>query len=416
MSTSESRDRYVVISSDCHAGAPHDVYRSYLESRYDEPYDAWREQFVNPFADLADTESEQYRRNYEFDLRQHDLEGEGVVGEVIFPNTIPPFFPGSPLVLPDPQDSELELRWAGIRAHNRWLADFCAELPGRRAGVAQVLLNDIDQAVEEIKWVKESGLFGGILIPNVAPDSPLPQLHAPSYEPVWTICEELEVPVNTHGGTGVPYLGDHPSSMLQMYVDFGFYAHRPLIRLMMSGVFERHPRLKFVMTEQGNSWIGDMKRGLDWVLYRLRNYPDSVEARIAGPSVEALSKTPSEYWEQNCFLGASFMGPADCGVRYDTGVHKIMWGGDYPHSEGTFPYTLEALRFTFAGVAIDEVRQMLGRNAAEVYGFDWAALSKVAADIGPTVADVDEPLPIEELPETVSLSLSPVQKPVGCAL
>ena len=55
-----------------------------------------------------------------------------------------------------------------------------------------------------------------------------------------------------------------------------------------------------------------------------------------------------------------------------------MWGQDYPHAEGTYPYTREALRNTFAGVPTDEVAPMVGGTAAEVYGFDLDALAPVA--------------------------------------
>ena len=53
---------------------------------------------------------------------------DGVVGEVIFPNTIPPFFPSFVLSAPPPKPEDYDHRLAGIRAHNRWLVDFCAAL------------------------------------------------------------------------------------------------------------------------------------------------------------------------------------------------------------------------------------------------------------------------------------------------
>ena len=109
---------------------------------------------------------------------------------------------------------------------------------------------------------------------------------------------------------------------------------------------------------------------------------------------------PSECWKRQCFAGASFFRPSECELRYEIGVDKIMWGQDYPHGEGTYPYTREALRNTFAGVAPDEVAAMVGGNAAGVYGFDVQALSPLAARVGPTVAEIAEPLdqvPIDSL-------------------
>lgn len=409
-----SSDRYLVISSDGHAGAAMRTYREYLEARYHDEFDAWEASFVTPYPDLVDPESPEYRRNFDSALRQADLEADGIVGEVVFPNTIPPFFPSNTLTLPDCPPDEYELRWAGIRAHNRWLADFCADLAGRRAGVAQLLLNDVSDAVEEARRVKDAGLFGGVMIPNIAPDSHLPPLHAPVYEPLWAACEELELPVNFHGGTGAPDMGPYPATPALLFVEFGWYAQRPFVRFLFAGVFERHPELTFVMTEQGSSWVPGLLAGLDWAVDRMRNVRGSVEERFGGEIARSLSHMPSDYWARQCYLGASFMGPVDCSVRSETNVDTIMWGGDYPHSEGTFPYTAQALRHTFAGVEPDEVERMLGGNAARAYGFDLDVLAPLAAHLGPRRSDVATPLGPDEFPvDALTAALDRSGKPVG---
>ena len=101
---------------------------------------------------------------------------------------------------------------------------------------------------------------------------------------------------------------------------------------------------------------------------------------------------PSEYWARNCAVGASMLRPDECAVRGTIGVDRIMWGADYPHLEGTHPFTAAALRHTFAGVPTEETARMLGGNAAELYGFDLEALAPVADRVGPAVAEVAEPL------------------------
>ncbi len=88
--TMSSDDRYTIISADCHAGASHEMYREYLEKKYLDDFDAWREKYRNPFRDLQDGGRV---RNWDDERRIGDQERDGIVGEVVFPNTVPPFFP-----------------------------------------------------------------------------------------------------------------------------------------------------------------------------------------------------------------------------------------------------------------------------------------------------------------------------------
>ncbi len=101
--TSLAADRYIVISSDGHAGAEMLDYRDYLERRYLEEFDAWAKTYVNPYDDLR---GETAYRNWDSATRERELEDDGVVAEVLFPNTIPPFFPsGKPVgAAADPGD------------------------------------------------------------------------------------------------------------------------------------------------------------------------------------------------------------------------------------------------------------------------------------------------------------------------
>src|SRR5262245_52171246 len=92
-------DRYIVISSDCHAGAPMLDYREYLERKWHEEFDAWASAYENPFDDLR---SPAAYRNWDSERRTRELEDDGVVGEVIFPNTVPPFFPSGLLATHQP--------------------------------------------------------------------------------------------------------------------------------------------------------------------------------------------------------------------------------------------------------------------------------------------------------------------------
>ncbi len=131
---------------------------------------------------------------------------------------------------------------------------------------------------------------------------------------------------------------------------------------------------------------------------RMGNAGGSQEQEWGRAVVERLSLRPSEYWARQCQVGASFIRPAEVGVRASVGVDRIMWGSDYPHKEASFPFSHEALRAAFAGVPPEEVAKMVAGNAAALYGFDLDALAPIAAAVGPRVVDVDRPLVPGELP------------------
>ncbi|WP_329452096.1 amidohydrolase [Streptomyces sp. NBC_01724] len=387
-----SRERYTVISADCHAGADLLDYKPYLEAKDHDDFDAWAAAYVNPYADLlADTAD----RNWNSARRLAELAADGIVAEVVFPNTIPPFFPSASLMAPAPTPQEYEQRWAGLRAHNRWLADFCADAPGRRAGVAQILLNDPAEAVHEVRRAKAAGLTGGILLPGTPPGSGIPELYSQVYDPLWAVCEELDVPVNHHGGSASPPLGDEPAARAVFMVETTWFSHRALWHLIFGGAFRRHPGLKLVLTEQGSGWIPGVVEMLDYYHGRLvaaASRASTAESKFGAGLAASMGASPGEVWRDNCFVGASFMRPHEVPLRDRIGLDKIMWGSDYPHDEGTAPYSREGLRIAYAGLPPDEIAAMVGGNAARVYGFDLPALDRIAATVGPTVDEIAEPL------------------------
>jgi len=391
-------ERYTVISADCHGGGNIPDYRPYLEARHLDDFDAWQREFDNPYDDLQDDDA---GRNWDHERRLAELEADGVVAEVIFPNTVPPFFPQPSLLnQPPPANAgDLDLRWAGLHAHNRWLAEFCAAAPGRRAGIAQILLHDVDRAVEEVRWAREAGLTGGILLPGAPPGSGLAPLYAPDYEPLWAVCEELAMPVNHHSGSAAPDYGPYPAAQVMFLVEVTWWAHRALWHLIYSGVLERHPGLQVVFTEQGTAWLPDQLRTLDYYYTRMSAASLGSQEAIYGAEVMSkLSLKPSEYWARQCHVGASFIRQAEVPLRQTVGVDRIMWGNDFPHREGCWPWSHQHIRMAFAGVDPAEVQAMVGGNAARLYGFDLEKLAPIAARIGPRVEEVATPLPVGDIP------------------
>jgi len=397
--------RQVVISTDGHAGADLLDYRPYLESRYHEQFDAWASTFHDAWAEETDQERPLNHRlgvasataplNWDASMRLEYLDGQRIAAEVLFPNTAPPFYPSGALTSPGPRSSEeFELRFAGLRAHNRWLADFCGQAPDRWAGFAQVFLDDVDTAVAEARWAKEAGLRG-VLLPN---DHVLKManLYYPHLDPLWAACAELELPVHRHASfpTESVHEGGNASALVGM-LETQFYILRSIGHMILSGAFERHPNLVFVITEiTAASEIPGYLARLDGMAGMGLGAGTPLYEHIKD-AIAALHRKPSEYFATNCYVA----GPThDLRPAHDLGTPNIMWGADVPHAEGTSPFTLEVLRATMHDLPDDDITALLSTRAAEVYDFDLERLHAVADRIGPTLEEIKTPLPPEQCP------------------
>ncbi len=387
---------YAVVSSDGHAGADLYDYKPYLASRWHDDFDAWAPTYVNPYADL---QAPTAYRSWDSARRLEETEADGITAEVLFPNTVPPFFESSQLTALPPTPADYDRRWAGVQAHNRWLVDFCKETPGRRAGVFQVFANDIDDALAEVRWAAEQGvLTGGVLLPSVPPNAGLPGFWEPYYDPFWAVCQELDVPVQVHGGGGLPDYGEHIAARAMMLIELPWFAHRPVWHLIFGGVLERFPDLRVVLTEQGMAWLPRGLETLDW-FHRRMTLPDSAESLFFGEVAVGMAMKPSEYFARNFWMGASFLRPSEAPIAGDlVATERVMWGSDYPHSEGSLGFTTEALRAAFGGKPEAEARAMVETNAATFFGFDLDALRPVADRIGPSPAEVARPLAPDDYP------------------
>ena len=164
--------------------------------------------------------------------------------------------------------------------------------------------------------------------------------------------------------------------------EFAWWAWRPTWFLIWGGVFERYPNLKFVVTELGAIWAPLIKQVMDH-----RFDKNHITAKLGDYGGE-LRMLPSEYFDRNVFIGSSFAPRGDVEARHAIGLGNIMWGSDFPHPEGLWPHTAEFLRGSFHDVPEDERVTMLGGNALDVYGFDQVVLGELAAEIGPSPADL----------------------------
>jgi predicted TIM-barrel fold metal-dependent hydrolase len=337
-----------------------------------------------------------------------DMDRDGVAAEIIFHGSQN----GQPFPFIDPAGGtfnamifspigsrrELDLAAVGQRMYNTWLADQCSQAPERCIGLAHLPMWDIDAAIHELERAHDAGLRGV--------NFPAPKLGITPYddlrwEPFWAVCQERGIILSTHEGSAVDDVSvNRPHTPLVAQMEE--LPRKMLPRLIFSGIFERFPGLKLVLTElqQPTSlWWTQTARRYDelWEQNRLQ-------------LAEELPRPPSEYLHGHVFLGQSLLHalPSEVQRAIDDGYSaNVLWGSDYPHQEGVYrrstndadeTMTERGLRNAFSSVAPEYARAMVGENAVAVYGLDRATLLEVSRRIGAiTLAELGRPL--ETIPE-----------------
>lgn len=412
----ETTSPLAVVSADSHIG-PRLVedLRRYCPKRYLERFDEFvaaheAGQRAAPESELR-VQRPAYARqvqenlktagHYDMQARLRDMDSDGIVAAVIFHgshNGEPMPWESNVAVIRggDSTPEQLELRAAGRHIYNQWLADACSTQPQRHVGCAQVPIWDPEATLKEIEWAREVGLRS---VNWPAPRPEILEYDEPAWEPIWSACEALEMPLTTHSGAVVPgmfrtdaQLSRHRGALIHLEAG-GWPSRRGIHRMVFSGVFQRHPHLKLVLTEAAGGWWPQAMREMD------STYRDNYDALH-----ESLPNPPSGYFRSNVFVGASFIAPFEVeeAIR-DNYSSNVLWGQDYPHAEGVWSYREDGisvtrlhLRYAFGNAAPDETRRMLSENAISVYGLDSQALVKVAERISSmTLAEIRVPIDAE---------------------
>ena len=170
---------------------------------------------------------------------------------------------------------------------------------------------------------------------------------------------------------------DRPGAVGAYISEVCFFCVRPVTFMIWGGVFERFPDLRVAITEGTTVWVPEYLRLLD------QRYDVTHYAQKLGDYRSHMSMKPSEYFHRNVALGASCMPRREAELRHETGIDSIMWGSDFPHPEGTWPYTRKQMTDTFTALPDDEIVAMLGGNAVRFYGLDEKKLEPIAQRIGP---------------------------------
>lgn len=243
------------------------------------------------------------------------------------------------------------------RAFNDVSANFAGTDPKRLLVAYQVPLQDIDHAVREVHRLVDDHAARTVHLPTKPSSLGLPDYYHERYDPLWTLLSEMDLPVCIHLGVEddtweiaardpTPQMGVFTSQQaLRLSEQLGM--------LLLSGVLERFPRLRFVFVEPGLGWVPHYLQSLDRMYDRGYDFP-------------ALKEKPSFYFHRQMSL--TFMDDKrGVKMRHEIGVENIMWSTDFPHPACTWPNSRAIVADLMDGVPSEEAYQMVYGNAARIF-------------------------------------------------
>jgi predicted TIM-barrel fold metal-dependent hydrolase len=360
-------NKYLMISADCHANEPATLWAERIEPEYrhrvprvetDANGVQWRitEGYRPDRLRLSELEGEDATRakagaTPEERLRDHAI--DGIDGEAIFPNqglamwaTFDPVF-----------------AMAMCRVWNDWAWETFGRFVDRLSPAAALATGDLDGSIKEVARVAKMGfrfltlpckpMWGGHDVEHV-------NYNLPHFDRLWAAIQDADLGITFHVSTGRdPRAARGNGGAVVNYVSHSLSPTiEPVANLCASGVFERFPRLRFATIEAGIGWI-------PWLLGAM----DEAYLKHHFWVRPKLPKLPSEYFRLHGFASFQEDKPGlDLAEKYEL-TGNLMWGNDYPHHEGTWPHSAEAIERTMGALTDASRAKVLGVNAATFFGF-----------------------------------------------
>ncbi len=288
------------------------------------------------------------------EARISDLALDGVDAEILFPNLGLTIW-----ATPDAQFSQLM-----CRAWNEWAWEEFGPYNDRLAPMACIAPGDIDGAIAEVQRCAKLG-FRGLSLPCKPtwgpPNHEDPNYNLPEFDPLWACIQDVNLPMTFHVSTG----RDPRTSRGNGGAVINYAVHslaptmEPIANLCASGVLDRYPQLRF----------GSIEAGIGWVAWALSALDEAYKKHHmwVRPKLKYL---PSEYFRQNGFASFQEDKPGLDLAREHGLVDNFLWANDFPHHEGTWPHSAQAIERTMGGLNDEERAQVLGLNSARIFGFD----------------------------------------------
>jgi predicted TIM-barrel fold metal-dependent hydrolase len=277
--------------------------------------------------------------SYDMEIRRADLDDEGVWAELVYPS----------VGLWNAMITDPVLAREAVKVANDWAVDIQRQCV-RHVMPAQISPLDVGDAVAEVQRAAGLGLKA-VNLPCSTPEG-TPDFNRPYWEPLWAAMEEAGMVIAVHTGAGgedaVQFRGPGAGTVNYLWAS---YSGMTLAAFMVaSGVLDRHPDLRLVISEAGATWVPFVGDRLNEAY---RQHSDFIR--------DDLSRLPKEILYDQVY--ATFQHDESAVAALTAmGYRNVMWGSDYPHLEGTFGHTQKTLHELFDDQP-EEVRHRITQGA-----------------------------------------------------
>jgi len=260
---------------------------------------------------------------------------------------------------------DFEYKKAAMDAYNRWIAEYCSVDPQRLLALGQTPMRSPEEGIADLEKLKAMGMRGVMMSGN-------PQVEdydSPIYDEFWEACVDLDLVPSFHILTSEgDALNRSRGPKMNNFLSIIRGNQDIMGMFVLSGVFEKHPRLKIVCVEADAGWVPHFMYRMDHAWKRHRKW---LTANI--------DKLPSEYFKEHIYT--TFQ---DDFVAFATADQmnwrRLCWANDFPHSDSTWPWSQEMLTEQTDQLTDEQRRAILCDNTAELYGIDTSKLP-VGGDI-----------------------------------
>jgi len=296
---------------------------------------------------------EMRRGAWDVHARVRDMDLDGVYASVVFPSAMAGFC-GHRLQL---GISRPDLALAVTRAFNDWvLESWTGAYPERFVPCQIPWLLDPELAAAEVRANAARG-FKAISFSENPEALGLPSIHTGYWDLLLAACEETETVVCLHvgsSGSTPTTSSDAPGDCIGVLF-FGF-AMFAAVDWLYSKIPVRFPNLRICLSEGGVGWVAGLLDRLDHV---------GKYQAIYG-TWEGIELTPREVLQRN-FWFCSLEEVAAFDVLERIGADHVTIETDYPHLDGTWPRSQEAVRRQLGGLPDADVHKVAWRNASELF-------------------------------------------------